>query len=221
MTTSGTDKPTAPQAAKDDAARAQSTLSREAESAREEGERAMRTGGEEASRLAETAKERAGEAVENQKETMADSLGDFAAAIRKASDELGGRDQSMAASMVREVAHGLEQASRSIHGRNVQDLTRSVASFARRQPTAFLVGATLAGVALGRFVRSSGEHHHDADEGRRPTGYLGTDDYRGGRNTATSAASSGAREVHEVHGTVPGAVPSTGQTTVVGGVNGD
>ena len=206
MTTPGTDKPHAADAAHADAARARSTLSREAESAREEGRRAARTAGEEASRLTETAKQRAGEAVENQKETMADSMGDFAAAIRKASDELGGRDQSMAASMVREVAHGLEQASRSIHGQNVQDLTRSVASFARRQPTAFLLGATLAGVALGRFVRSSGDHHH---EGQGPT------------RATPSSASPTTREAHEVHGTVPGAVPSTSQTTVAGGINGD
>jgi hypothetical protein len=215
MTTPGTDNTSASQAAQEDAARARDAFSREAGSAREEGKKAVGTAGEEASRLAEAAKHRAGEAIEDQKETVADSMGDFAAAIRKASDELGGRDQSMAASMVREVAQGLEQASRSIHGQNIQDLTRSVASFARRQPTAFLLGAALAGVALGRFARSSGEHLH---EGHASAGARGFDNRSGGRGTATS---SSAPATTEVHGYVSGAVPTTAPTAVSGGTNGD
>lgn len=108
--------------------------------------------------LGDTAREKAYEGVEKGKSQITSSIGDFAAAVRKASDELGQRDQSMAAGLVREVANGLEQATGAIHGRSVQDLSRSVAAFARRQPTTFLIGAALAGVALGRFARASGEH---------------------------------------------------------------
>lgn len=105
--------------------------------------------------LAASAKERAVEEAERGKEAVSSGLDDFAAAIRKASEELGNRDQSMASNLVREVASGLEQATGSIKGKSIQDLTQSVAGFARRQPTAFLVGAALAGVALGRFARAS------------------------------------------------------------------
>src|SRR3546814_1701508 len=94
--------------------------------------------------------------MHRQKEAVAGGMDDFAAAVRKASDELGERDRSMAANMVREVARGLEQASRSVHGQSLQDLTRSVATFDRRQPTTFLVGEELDGLAIGRFVRAYG-----------------------------------------------------------------
>ncbi|WP_152047213.1 hypothetical protein [Aureimonas psammosilenae] len=108
--------------------------------------------------LASTAKQRLADQAEQGKEQASSSLGDFAAAIRKASDELGQRDQSMAAGLVRELATGIEQAAGSIKGQNLQDISRSVTDFARRQPTTFLIGVALAGVALGRFARATGEH---------------------------------------------------------------
>ena len=76
------------------------------------------------------------------------------------------------------------------------DMTDSIGRFAREQPTAILVGAALAGFALGRFFLYSTE-----PAGRR--------------------RSRNRREVHEVHGMVAGAVPSTGQTAVAGRAYGD
>ncbi|WP_182086630.1 hypothetical protein [Aureimonas sp. ME7] len=134
------------------------TVSREAGSARAEAGKAAETVKDEAAGLAATAKQKAIEGVEQGKSVAASSLSDFTAAIRKASDELGERDQSLAAGLARQAASGLEQAADAISGQSVQDLTRSVADFARRQPTAFLLGAALAGVALGRFARASSDH---------------------------------------------------------------
>ena len=70
---------------------------------------------------------RAATEAEKGKEAAAAGLDDFAAAVRKASDELGSRDQSMASHLVREVAGGLEQASRTIHGKDIGEFTQSVA----------------------------------------------------------------------------------------------
>jgi hypothetical protein len=98
--------------------------------------------------------------AEGGKDAVAASMHDFASAVRKASDELGSRDQSMAANLVREVASGLEDASRSLQGSSIGDLTRSVSDFARRQPSAFLIGAAVAGIALGRFVKATDERPH-------------------------------------------------------------
>lgn len=149
-----------PADAKADADRVRDAASREAASARAEAERAGATLKDGASRLASTAKEKALEGADSGKAIAASNLDDFTAAIRRASDELGERDQSMAANLVRQAASGLEDVSKSIHGKSVQDLTRSAADFARRQPAAFLIGAALAGVALGRFARASSEHDH-------------------------------------------------------------
>ncbi|MBC8130319.1 MAG: hypothetical protein H7Y08_08355, partial [Rhizobiaceae bacterium] len=119
--------------------------------------------------FAASVKDRVFKEAEHGKETVSSGLEDFAAAIRKASEELGNRDQSMASTLVREVASGLERATGSIKGKSVQELTQSVTGFARRQPTAFLVGAALAGIALGRFARASGEGHGEATQPRGPS----------------------------------------------------
>ncbi len=171
--TSDINKPSLPAKAEDDKNRAADAIDRETRSVRDEAAKAGQSIRDEASDLAEKAKQRASESADQGKEAVAGSMDDFAAAVRKASDELGDRDQSMAAKVVREVASGLEDASRSLHGRSVQDLTRSVAGFARRQPTAFLVGAALAGVALGRFARASSEHEHDDDRSANDRGPVG------------------------------------------------
>lgn len=153
----------------DSAETASDRLAREAASARDKVSQASETIQSQAAGLASSAastiKDKAREGAEFGRQQAASSIGDFAAAIRKASDELGSRDQSMVAGLVREVASGLEQVSHSIEGQSVQDLTRSVAGFARRQPTAFLVGAALAGIALGRFARASSEHAQSYDQG--------------------------------------------------------
>jgi hypothetical protein len=144
--------------------RAKTAVAREADAAKDEIHQAGERLREEASNIASKAKEAVSDRAQEGKETVAASITDFAAAVKRASDELGERDQSMAANLVREVASGLEQASRAIHGRSVGDLTRSVNDFARRQPAAFLLGATVAGIALGRFVKAT------EDRGNEGTG---------------------------------------------------
>ena len=119
-----------------------------------------------AGRARDKARDEAGQG----KEAVAGGLEDFAAAVRKASEELGSRDQSMASQVVREVAGGLEHASRTIHGKDIGELTRSVGRFARERPATFLAGAALAGLALGRFARSSGEHSETDYRPDLPTG---------------------------------------------------
>lgn len=144
--------------AQDDLDQTRDRVRTEAQSAKDEARNAADSIRDAASDLSGKARARAREEGEKGKEQAAGSLDDFAAAVRKASDELGERDQSMASSLVREVAGGLEQASRTIHGKDIGEITQSVARFARERPATFLVGAALAGLALGRFARSSGEH---------------------------------------------------------------
>ena len=170
MSTDQNKSPT-PDRAKDDVSMAADRLNREADTARTEARAAAGTIRDEAQGLASAARERAYEGADQGKESVAGSLDDFAAAVGKAADELGERDQSMAASLVREMATGLGDASRSIHGRSVDEIVRSVAGFARSRPTTFLLGAALAGVALGRFARSSSEHDQQGYSGDRGSRY--------------------------------------------------
>lgn len=141
-------------------------LAQDARSVRDEASKAAGTLKDEAARLASGVRRKAEERADEGLYAAASSLEDFTAAIRKASEELGERDQSMAAGLVRQAASGLEDASAAIKGKSLGDITHSLAGFARRQPAAFLIGAALAGVALGRFARASGDHA-DAEHLRR------------------------------------------------------
>ena len=110
---------------------------------------------QEAQSFANAAQERARAEAQKRTDTATKTLGDFANAIRRAGEELGASDQTPAAQLVRQAADGLESLSRNISGKRPEDLLNDVRSFARSHPTAFIGGAVLVGVALGRFVRAS------------------------------------------------------------------
>lgn len=83
------------------------------------------------------------------------TLGDFANAVRRAGDELSQADQSPASRLVGQAADGLESLSRSLADKDPGDILNSVRDFGRRNPAAFIGGAVLVGLALGRFARAS------------------------------------------------------------------
>jgi hypothetical protein len=115
-----------------------------------------------ASEFAETAKEFASEAGEtlkdraySEKNAGADYIGNLAEAIRRASREFD-NDLPIAGVYMRKAASKVEDISDTIQQGDLQDLVRGVQSFARRQPTAFLGLAVLAGFGVVRFLKSSG-----------------------------------------------------------------
>lgn len=116
---------------------------------------AARTVKDEAASFAGDAREKATAKIEAQKETASRTLGDFANAIRRAGDELDQSDQSMATQLVRQAADGLEGFARSVSDKRPEELLDAVRDFGRRNPTAFIAGSVLAGIALGRFLKSS------------------------------------------------------------------
>jgi ElaB/YqjD/DUF883 family membrane-anchored ribosome-binding protein len=93
--------------------------------------------------------------AEAQMRNVSESLDQFAKAIERAGDELRQRDQSMAGQLVREAAASLSDLSRSIGGSSTSEVVDSIRDFGRRNPAAFIGGAVLCGLALGRFTRSA------------------------------------------------------------------
>lgn len=85
----------------------------------------------------------------------AKTLGDFANAVRRAGDELEQHDQSPASRLVRQAADGLESLSRNLADKEPGDLLNAVRDFGRQNPAAFIGGAVLVGLALGRLARAS------------------------------------------------------------------
>jgi len=109
----------------------------------------------EAAQFAATARQKAAGAVEQRQHQVTGAIGDFANAIRRASDDLTEHNQSMAAQIVSRAADSLEGVSRTIDGKSPGEMLNAVRDFGRRHPVAFIGGAALVGLAIGRFVRSS------------------------------------------------------------------
>lgn len=195
MTHPDTERPAggdAPSQIGEDAAKARTELEREAASALETFSDARRMAEERARSLVGDAAEQARSYADSQKETAAQSLKDFAEAVRRASDELGSRDQTLAARFVREAAGGLEGLSQSVGGRSIEGMLDTLRDFGRSNPTAFIAGSVLAGIAIGRFARASNER----DDHRYEHDFTGQG--QGGRPSqprpgAASPAATGAR----------------------------
>lgn len=109
----------------------------------------------EAQSFASAAQERVRTEAQKGAQVGARTLGDFANAVRRAGDELSQSDQSPASHLVRQAADGLESLSRNLADKDPGDLLNSVRDFGRRNPAAFIGGAVLVGLALGRFARAS------------------------------------------------------------------
>ena len=114
-----------------------------------------------ASEFVDAAKDVASEAtdklkqtVDSQKSAGADYVGSLAGTIRRAAKEFDG-DLPIAGSYIRKAASQVEGVAETIRTGNFKDLVRGAQSFARRQPTAFLGMAVLAGFGVVRFLKSS------------------------------------------------------------------
>ena len=104
--------------------------------------------------VASQATDKLKQTVDSQKSAGADYVGSLAGTIRRAAKEFDG-DLPIAGSYIRKAASQLEGVADTIRTGNFKDLVRGAQSFARRQPTAFLGMAVLAGFGVVRFLKSS------------------------------------------------------------------
>jgi hypothetical protein len=109
----------------------------------------------EAQSFAEVAQDRVRAEAQKSAQTAGKTLGDFANAIRRAGEELDQAEQTPASRVVRQAAEGLEGLSRNLAEKEPGELLDAVRDFGRKNPMAFIGGAVLLGVALGRFARAS------------------------------------------------------------------
>jgi hypothetical protein len=104
--------------------------------------------------VASQATDKLKQTVDSQKSAGADYVGSLAGTIRRAAKEFDG-DLPIAGSYIRKAASQVEGVADTIRTGNFRDLVRGAQSFARRQPTAFLGMAVLAGFGVVRFLKSS------------------------------------------------------------------
>jgi hypothetical protein len=107
--------------------------------------------------VASQATDKLKQTVDSQKSAGADYVGGLAETIRRAAREFDG-DLPIAGAYIRKAASQVEGVADTIRTGNFNDLLQGAQSFARRQPTAFLGMAVLAGFGLVRFLKSSADH---------------------------------------------------------------
>ncbi len=133
-----------------------------------------------AKNAASQAGERLQKEVDTRKGAGAQYVGNLANTLRRAAGEFDS-DLPIAATYIRMAASQVETVSDSIQNGNLNDLVRGAQSFARRQPTAFLGLAVLAGFGAIRFLKSSASSD---DDGGSET----TENAYGNRNSSGSSA---------------------------------
>ena len=94
--------------------------------------------------------------VDGQKNAGAEYVGSLAETIRRAAREFDS-DLPIAGTYIRKAAAQVEGVADTIRTGNFNDPIRGAQSFARRQPTALLGMAVLAGFGVVRFLKSSAE----------------------------------------------------------------
>ena len=145
--------------------------------------------------VASQATDKLKQTVDGQKDAGAEYVGSLADTMRRAAREFDS-DLPIAGVYIRKAASQIEGVSDSIKTGNFNDLVRGAQLFARRQPTAFLGMAVLAGFGVVRFLKSSA---HDAErpDYRQTVGdYRQTDSDRfaGGTSNRSSAVNKGYRD---------------------------
>jgi hypothetical protein len=138
---------------------------------------------QEVATFASTVQDKAQDKIEDKKQVATKTMADFATAIRHAGDELAQHDQTAVGRVVKQAADGLEHLTRTVSEKRPEELLDAVREFGRSNPTAFIAGSVLLGVALGRFARSSETHKSDD----QPT-YVESQDFgpRGGYGSGTT-----------------------------------
>jgi hypothetical protein len=86
----------------------------------------------------------------------AELAGHVAAATRAAADNLAPRAPQLAG-LVRNAAHTMDDLSRTMRDRSVDELIQAASDFTRRQPAVVFGAAALAGFFLFRVLKAGGE----------------------------------------------------------------
>ncbi|TPM07368.1 MULTISPECIES: hypothetical protein [unclassified Mesorhizobium] len=110
-----------------------------------------------------------GKAQETQRD-MSASLAAFGGALRAASEHLANCDQATVSKVVLTAAGGLERLSSSLRDKPVEQVLGEVRSFGRENSGVLFAGSVLAGLALGRFIKSSPPADSSEADGRLKSG---------------------------------------------------
>lgn len=122
-----------------------------------------------ASRLKDSVGARAKQEAESRKGDAVQVAGSASAALNSAAENLERNPNApdWMASALQGAARQIDRLAGHVDGRNIDDLGREVARFARSHPGAFLAASAAAGFAAARVLRAGADkqRHDKSDEG--------------------------------------------------------
>lgn len=95
------------------------------------------------------------EQAEGAQRDISSNMKAFGGALRAASEHLANADQRTASKFVLDAAGGLERLSSSLKDKPFEEVLGEIRTFGKDNAGALIAGSVLAGLALGRFIKSS------------------------------------------------------------------
>ncbi|MEI8700834.1 hypothetical protein LRP31_21640 [Mesorhizobium mediterraneum] len=133
--------------------------------------------------------------AEGTQRDISSNLKAFSGALRAASEHLANNDQRTASKLTLDAAGGLERLSSSLKDKPFEDVLGEMRSFGRENSGALIAGSVLAGLALGRFIKSSPPTAPTETQTRSQTG--------GGSETVSNSDENGTRSADASEATPP------------------
>ncbi len=140
----------------------------------EEARRAAREAGEQvrerASEAVAQAREQGQAMFDDQKARLAHKVSDVGAALRQAADRLHEEEDHNLAQYSEMIADRVEGVADYLEHQDLGQLVDQASQLARRRPEVVLGGMFVAGMALGRFLKSSSPSRRESETVRPTTG---------------------------------------------------
>jgi F0F1-type ATP synthase membrane subunit b/b' len=133
--------------------------------------------------------------AEGTQRDISSNLKAFSGALRAASEHLANNDQRTASKLTLDAAGGLERLSSSLKDKPFEDVLGEMRSFGRENSGALIAGSVLAGLALGRFIKSSPPTAPTETQTRSQSG--------GGSETVSNSDENGTRSAEASDATPP------------------
>ncbi|AZO68476.1 MAG: hypothetical protein EOS85_13305 [Mesorhizobium sp.] len=133
--------------------------------------------------------------AEGTQRDISSNLKAFSGALRAASEHLANNDQRTASKLTLDAAGGLERLSSSLKDKPFEDVLGEMRSFGRENSGALIAGSVLAGLALGRFIKSSPPTAPTETQTRSQTG--------AGSETVSNSDENGTRSADASEATPP------------------
>ncbi len=132
-------------------------VNQQTQQVKEQAQQAVQQGQQKVNQVWELGRTQFRGALTGQKERVATGLGDVAQMLTQSATTMRNQGQSGGSVLADSLSQRIAKLSETVHQKEIEEILADTEDFARRQPAVFLTIATLLGVLLARFLKSSGQ----------------------------------------------------------------